>query len=97
MILQFRRIGFLSEHLPQENPLKDLPPPGTVRWVSSRKASVVNAVSAGLLTLEEACSRYNLSEDEFHSWEQMVHRHGVRGLRVTRLQQYRSGDSKHSA
>jgi hypothetical protein len=34
--------------------LGDLPPPETRRWVARRKAQVVAAVRAGLLTLEEA-------------------------------------------
>lgn len=70
--------------------LSDLPPPETTRWVTRRKAEVVAAVRGGLLTLEEACTRYTLSEEEFQSWERLIDRHGVRGLRVTRLKDYRS-------
>ena len=69
--------------------LDDLPPPGTKRWVIRRKAEVVTAVRAGLLTLEEACQRYNLSVEEFLSWQGLIDKHGMRGLRTTRLQQYR--------
>ena len=69
--------------------LDDLPPPETRRWVARRKAQVVAAVRAGLLTLEEACGRYNLSFEEFASWERAIDRHGVGALRVTRLQQFR--------
>lgn len=72
--------------------LADLPPPDTSRWVTRRKADVVAGVRAGLLSVEEACQRYNLSAEEFASWQQMVERHGVQGLRVTRLQEYRRGD-----
>lgn len=69
--------------------LDTLPPPNTQRWVSRRKAEVVAAVRAGLLTLEEACKRYDISTEEFHSWQRLIDNHGVRGLRVTRLQHYR--------
>lgn len=69
--------------------LDDLPPPSTKRWVIRRKAEVVTAVRAGLLTLEEACERYNLSVEEFLSWQSLIDKHGMRGLRTTRLQQYR--------
>jgi Protein of unknown function (DUF1153) len=69
--------------------LDDLPPPSTKRWVIRRKAEVVTAVRAGLLTLEEACQRYNLSVEEFLSWQSLIDKHGMRGLRTTRLQQYR--------
>lgn len=67
----------------------DLPPPNTKRWVARRKAQVVAGVRAGLLTLDEACKRYTLTAEEFLSWAKAIDRHGVRGLRVTRLQDYR--------
>lgn len=69
--------------------LEDLPPPETKRWVSRRKAEVVTAVRYGLLSLEDACRRYNLSVEEFLSWQRLIERHGVQGLRATRLQDYR--------
>jgi hypothetical protein len=49
--------------------LADLPSPSTKRWVIRRKAEVVAAVSGGLLSLEEACSRYAMNYDEFQSWQ----------------------------
>ncbi len=70
--------------------LNDLPPPSTKRWVIHRKAEVVAAVRGGLLTLEEACSRYCLSVEEFISWQNAIERNGLPGLRITRTQQYRS-------
>lgn len=70
--------------------LGDLPPPDTVRWVARRKALVVGAVRDGRLTLEEACSYYRLSAEEFIAWERTIERHGVPGLRVTRLRRYRN-------
>jgi hypothetical protein len=73
--------------------IADLPPPETKRWVIRRKAEVVAAVRGGLLTLEEACERYSLSSEEFASWQRLIDRHGVRGLRTTRLQEYRGGPS----
>jgi len=73
--------------------LKDLPPPGTARWVIRRKAEVVAAVRGGLLTLEEACDRYSLSVEEFLSWQQAIDRNGIAGLRVTRTQKYREAKS----
>src|SRR5512147_3020167 len=72
--------------------LDDLPPPDTKRWVSRRKAEVVTAVRCGLLTLEDACRRYNLSLEEFLSWQRLIESHGVPGLRATRLQDYRQVD-----
>ncbi|MEZ5669637.1 MAG: DUF1153 domain-containing protein [Alphaproteobacteria bacterium] len=67
----------------------DLPPPHTKRWVIKRKAQVVAGVRSGLISLEDACSRYRLSVEEFLSWQRLIERHGMRGLRTTRLQDYR--------
>jgi hypothetical protein len=67
----------------------DLPPPETQRWVARRKAQVVAAVRCGRLTFEEACRRYNISPEEFISWERAIDRHGLSALRVTKLQDFR--------
>jgi hypothetical protein len=67
----------------------DLPAPETVRWVASRKAAVVRAVAAGLISRETALRTWSLSEEEFESWEAAVNQHGVRALRATALRQYR--------
>jgi hypothetical protein len=69
--------------------LDDLPPPNTQRWVARRKAEVVAAVRAGLLSLQDACRRYNLSEEEFQGWQAAIDKHGLGGLRVTRIQEFR--------
>ena len=76
---------------PDGSPLTmtDLPAPGTKRWVIRRKAEVVAAVRGGLLSLEEACSRYMLTVDEFLSWQSSIDQHGLAGLRTTRVQKYR--------
>lgn len=70
----------------------DLPPPNTKRWVVRRKAAVVAGVRNGVLSLNEACQRYNLSVEEFLSWEKLIERHGIGALRTTRLQRYRHPD-----
>jgi hypothetical protein len=57
--------------------------------VIRRKAEVVAAVRGGLLSLEEACSRYTLTVEEFLAWQHSIDRHGLAGLRTTRIQQYR--------
>ena len=69
--------------------IADLPANNTTRWVTRRKAQVVAAVRGGLLTLEEACDRYRLTMDEYLCWQQAVDRHGLAGLRTTKVQQYR--------
>jgi len=69
--------------------LASLPPRGASRWTVRRKAEVVAAVEGGLLTFDEACARYSLSIEELTSWQRAVHRSGMPGLRVTRIQLYR--------
>ena len=68
----------------------DLPPPGPCRWVIRRKAEVLAAIKGGLLGRAEACEFYGLSEEELALWEHAVACAGVPGLRVTRVQIYRS-------
>jgi hypothetical protein len=76
---------------PDGSPLTiaDLPPTNTRRWVIRRKAEVVAAVRGGLLSLEEACSRYTLTVEEFLNWQASIDQHGLAGLRTTRIQHYR--------
>jgi hypothetical protein len=69
--------------------LSSLPPAETKRWSSRRKAAVVIATRAGVLSRQEACERYMLSLEELAAWEAALDRNGIPGLRVTRLQIYR--------
>jgi hypothetical protein len=66
-----------------------LPPPETKRWTSRRKAAILVAVRTGVITREEACHRYLLSEQELASWEVTFDRSGISGLLLRRLQPYR--------
>ena len=68
--------------------LADLPLPNTKRWVIRRKAEIVAAVRGGLLSPEEACSRYGLNSDELTSWQHCIDCFGLAGLRTTRTQFY---------
>ena len=67
-----------------------LPSPNTTRWTIRRKAEVVAALSGELLSFDEACQRYSLSIEELTSWQRAVHRSGMPGLRVTRIQEYQT-------
>jgi transposase-like protein len=68
--------------------MTELPPPNTRRWVPRRKAAVVAAVSSGMITIEEACRRYHMSEGEFFAWRRAFENFGIRGLRAGRIQQH---------
>ena len=79
-----------DERLPRaETAAPELPAPDTERWTPRRKASVVKAVLSGVMGLEEICHRYGLSVEEFSSWNDAMHKHGMRGLYTTKLQKYR--------
>ena len=69
----------------------NLPPGDTVRWSPHRKASVVNGVRSGAISLVDACQRYQLSAEEFSAWQAALETHGIGALRVTRSQRYRAG------
>jgi hypothetical protein len=71
-------------------PMPELPPSNVKRWTIRRKAAVLNAIANGVLSRDEACQRYQISEEELASWQQTYESHGLPGLRSTRLQQYRS-------
>jgi hypothetical protein len=79
-------IGPLGEPLTMQT----LPPAGTTRWVVRRKAEVVAAVAGGLLSVDAVCDRYGLTLEEFAGWQRAVDRSGMPGLRVTRIQHYKS-------
>jgi hypothetical protein len=57
--------------------LESLPSQDTRHRVIRRKAEVVAAVGGGLLSIEEACERYDLSLDEFMLWRRAVERSGM--------------------
>jgi hypothetical protein len=66
-----------------------LPPANLKRWVPQRKAEVVAAVRGGAISLEQACERYELSIEEFLSWEDNLDHYGVTGLRMNDIQHHR--------
>ncbi len=78
--------------MPQSRPAATLalPAPDTKRWSPRRKAAVVAATRTGLISREEACARYLLSDEELVEWEKAFDRNGVPGLRTTRQQSYRA-------
>ena len=65
-----------------------LPSLDTKRWVISRKRKVVVAVRNRFLSKEEACALYNISSEEYDSWNRLFDRFGTLGLRVSRFQEY---------
>ena len=84
------RPGTVLGPLGEQLTLETLPPPSTTRWVVRRKAEVVAAVNGGLLSVDDVCARYGLTVEEFASWQRAIDRSGMPGLRVTRIQHYKS-------
>lgn len=66
-----------------------LPSTETTRWVASRKAAVVAAVNAEVISKEDVERRYGVSEEELEQWVNSLQKHGVGGLRATRCQVYK--------
>jgi len=66
-----------------------LPAADTKRWSSRRKAAVLVAIRTGVLTREEACERYLISEEELSLWEAAFDRSGISGLRISSRRSYR--------
>jgi transposase-like protein len=77
--------------------MTELPPPNTRRWVARRKAAVVAAVSSGVITVEEACRRYQMSEEELFAWQRAFENYGIVGLSAGYLRQYRSARPRRPA
>ena len=82
--------GQINKETPMHLKRADLPPPETRRWVASRKAIVVRAVTSGLMTRAEAMDRYALSDEELALWFGAVEQHGEVALKVTTIQKYRT-------
>jgi hypothetical protein len=57
--------------------------------VASRKAAVIKALQGGLISRDEALSRWSLSDEELGEWENALINFGESALKVTRTQQYR--------
>jgi Protein of unknown function (DUF1153) len=70
------------------SPLAASGPPA--RWTAMRKAMVVRAILAGKLDGLAARLRFDLADEELSGWISRYVEHGVKGLRTTRLQNYRT-------
>ena len=55
-----------------------------INWPSDVRFIPVNK-----LNTEEVQRLYSLTKEEYQGWERLYERHGVKGLRTTRLQNYR--------
>ena len=81
----------VSQSLPGKHGV--LPPPNTQRWVKSRKLAVIKAIETNVISDEQACLRYNLSQEELDSWKRALNRYGPGALRTTHINRYRRQDT----
>lgn len=72
-----------------------LPAPDTVRWNARRKAELLLAIRAELISLREAVDLYRLSAEEIMGWSRLFERHGLDGLKTTKAQAYRQSRRRH--
>ena len=64
--------------MPPRQPPTSLP----IRWTARRKANLIEAILAGVLSREAACVRHELSPEELALWEKRYAAHGWKGLRA---------------
>jgi hypothetical protein len=50
----------------------DLPPAGVRHWTGQRKAAVLLAIRHKVISIWDACERYDLSAEELAEWERYL-------------------------
>jgi transposase-like protein len=55
------------------------------RWTAQRKAAVVEAIRRKIITVWDACERYDLSAEELAQWERNLDQFGVSGLQMKQV------------
>lgn len=89
------RLGAVASGVPYDfrgevlSPSDDYGPRPGQRWTAARKARLLNAVDAGVLSLVDACARYGLSFDEVNEWRDRYYTAGYEGLKATQQRRYR--------
>ena len=69
--------------------LKKVDGPRAVTLANGATMTHADGVVYGLISKDDALSRYRLSDDEFIEWVRAVSAHGEVGLKTTMLQKYR--------
>src|SRR4051794_10154849 len=72
----------------------DLPLGSPQRWTARRKAAVIMAIRNKVISIWDACERYDLSTDELAEWKRDLDQFGVAGLRTTKIQNYRKAPTQ---
>lgn len=61
------------------------------RWTPVRKAALLDEIARDRMTLADAERRYGYSAEEIAEMQRLIAAHGVKGLRSTRMKEYRDG------
>jgi|ERR1700722_10247008 hypothetical protein len=69
-------------------------PARPVRWMPQRKAEILAAVRRGSISLRQACDTYELSLEEFMTWQRGDALYGLAGLRATAAPQRRDNNAE---
>ena len=73
---------------------RDLPSGKPKRWTAQRKAAVIRAICRKVISVWDACERYDLSAAELAEWEHDLNRFGTPGLRATKTLYRKTSASK---
>jgi hypothetical protein len=55
------------------------------RWTAQRKAAVILAIRNKVISIWDACERYDLSAEELAQWERNLDLFGVSGLQMKQI------------
>lgn len=85
-------LGVDGKPLTRESLFADVRPNDpSLRMTARRKGNVVTAIRNGIITAEEAAKAYvGYSAEEWSRNAKLLHDHGVDGLKVTHVQEFRS-------
>lgn len=77
----------------------DLPAIGDqrARWTSNRKAALLNLFDDFSIPCFEIEQAWGISPEELGEWRRLLNRFGERGLRITRVKDYRTLERLRSA
>jgi transposase-like protein len=64
------------------------------RWTAQRKAAVIRAICRKVISVWDACERYDLSAAELAEWKRDLDRFGIPGLRSTKILYRKTSASK---
>lgn len=61
-----------------------------MNWVASRKARLLHAIYDGEMTEMDAYINYGITGPELSEWRKLYEKHGINGLKTTKMQRYRN-------